>query len=70
MKLIEPCPFCGSISSLMHSFTNVRNLRLAENISYSDQYWVKCDNCQVSSWSFDDADQAIKHWNKRVEDNE
>ena len=62
---LKECPFCGGGSEVMRSVKSIANMTIKRMESDEVTYWVKCLDCQVSSWSYDDKESAIKHWNKR-----
>ncbi len=55
IEKLKPCPFCGSDS-----------LYIPENPVFD--YYVRCNNCQSRSNSFENAERAIEAWNRRTND--
>ena len=55
---LKPCPFCGSKD--VHLFKVY--------CDYGDELWCECLNCEANAKSsFDDEQEAIDAWNRRVE---
>ena len=53
---IRRCPFCGGKASLYED--------------YSSWWHVQCDNCGATTLKRRSGEEAILHWNKRVEHDE
>ena len=51
-KTYKPCPFCGFE---VYTFKN-----------HGDWFHVVCDDCRASSQCFQEIEDAIEAWNKRV----
>lgn len=54
MPELKPCPFCGSTNAIER-----------ETVTY--QWVCLCDNCGASTAVYDEKDEAIEAWNRRVE---
>lgn len=65
---LKPCPFCGCRATLMLNRSDKFNLTDREVIETGESYWVKCQNCQVSTWVAKNIDGAMTQWNKRTTD--
>lgn len=55
-KELKPCPFCGGIAYI-------------QKHSYRYAYWIKCYDCGVETEAYGFEDEAIKVWNRRVNEN-
>lgn len=55
---LKPCPFCGGKAKIFH---------YEQGDYYNEAFSVYCDNCGASLEDYDFEEQAIEHWNKRVE---
>ena len=53
---LKPCPFCGS-----------SGITLMEEVAESSEWSVCCWDCDVTGPQFEDAPDAIAHWNTRPE---
>jgi Lar family restriction alleviation protein len=53
---IRSCPFCGSKATFISSESNEEIFK----------YFVSCDDCSASIYWFEDKQEAIKAWNRRV----
>lgn len=53
---LKPCPFCGG---------DIRIVRL--HGSYGEQWYARCDRCEVSSYYYKTEAQAIEAWSARPE---
>jgi Lar family restriction alleviation protein len=55
IKLLEPCPFCGSydVESVISS-------------NHKELTWVECSGCETEGPPFVSEDRAIAAWNQRV----
>lgn len=51
---LKPCPFCGS--------TAIRRWGEQDNIIP----WIQCENCMVSTGTYETKEEAIEAWNRRV----
>ncbi len=53
-RIIAPCPFCGAMPEV------------DDEGRYYGLYYVRCLNCDARGPLGDDADEAIRLWNKRA----
>lgn len=53
---IKPCPFCGGEAE-----TN--NLMRPD---INDRYWIECRECGIITKIFDNEQEVIEAWNRRV----
>lgn len=60
MKKLKPCPFCGC--------KNIRTWIDGRYYPKHELYFVECDNdeCKCRTDVFENKDEAIKVWNRRV----
>jgi Lar family restriction alleviation protein len=54
----KPCPFCGSLSSTVTVDPDDR---------YFESVYVACDHCSCRTGSYPIEEDAIEHWNQRVD---
>jgi uncharacterized protein with PIN domain len=63
MIKLKNCPFCNGRALLMMNSAYSINVTDEEVINQISSYWIKCEECETSSWTFGDHDSAVKHWN-------
>lgn len=80
---LEPCPFCGGEAKIETDFEiepvlDENGAYIDADISGGNTAWVTCKNCGASTkeytvsegdfdWCEEAANQAIKAWNGRIE---
>lgn len=57
-KYLKPCPFCGSSHVLAEDFEEFD----------MGMYWIRCGDCGAGVSTKDTMEEAIKAWNRRVND--
>lgn len=55
MAELKPCPFCGG--------TNLTIINV-----YGEEYYVDCSTCTTCGPGGETEEEAIKAWNRRVEE--
>lgn len=67
MDELRHCPFCGGEAEVVHHKFFSEHLKAWKTESYG----VKCKNCHTSGYQFWGTEkQAIKAWNRRVDNGE
>lgn len=73
MTELKPCPFCKGKAKFRDSL--VITPVIDENGAYVDAdisddrpYWIECIVCHATSGDFNEEDEAIEAWNRRVDD--
>lgn len=56
-KTILPCPCCGSSSDVYKQ----------GHREYGPTFTVECRGCGLRTTQYDSEDEAIKHWNTRID---
>lgn len=56
MNKLKPCPFCGGEAHLYTAY------------DYSNK--VQCDKCGCGTMHYKDEKEAVRKWNRRVNQNE
>lgn len=51
---LKPCPFCGGHATMIYD--------------NQDGYQIYCDNCYIRTEDFDDKDECVKTWERRVKE--
>ena len=51
---LKPCPFCGGHATMIYD--------------KQDGYQIYCDDCDIRTEDFDDKDECIKTWERRVKE--
>ena len=54
---IKNCPFCGSEAKLKEFAAH-----------FYSTFWIECKNCHNSTQKYTTARTALKHWNRRFND--
>jgi len=65
---LKPCPFCGGQAAMMLNREDKFNLTSHFVIYTGGSYWVKCEDCQASTWVAKNVDDALAQWNQRTVD--
>ena len=55
---LKPCPFCVNKAELIEQ----------KHREYSGTFYVRCKGYCIKQRDFKDADRAVEHWNRRVEE--
>lgn len=67
-KDIKSCPFCKGKASLNPSHNENFYIDKDLKISGGDiRYYVRCNNCLVSTFEYEKPNDAIIAWNRRAE---
>lgn len=64
MQELKPCPFCGGEARVCHFSSFV-------NSAFDSGYYIKCNKCGTTGHKyFTTMKQAIRAWNRRVENDQ
>lgn len=55
MEELKKCPFCGGEAKIYQSF------------DYVSKYRVECTKCEMCSPNYNELEDVIKVWNRRME---